>query len=221
MEGFKPGFESDETIQVLEDIDALEKQDFYARLGLSKSASFDELKSAFRNLSAKFHPDKVNSDETLRENYSEVQKRLGEAYSTLSNEAQRSRYDAKLQYFSPTAEPVVDVEEKPVVNIERELSDFESYIRKELEDDFDGKSRKTIAGIEREITQMSAALKLKGIPEAEILNKIKGPLLAYYAKWLLKKPEYGQGLVYPLARLGITTEDLERVRANPQTARWF
>ncbi len=54
--------------------------EFYDRLGVSKNASPDEIKKAYRKLSKKYHPD-INKDPGAEDKYKEVQ----EAYETLSD----------------------------------------------------------------------------------------------------------------------------------------
>lgn len=62
------------------------KRDYYEILGISKSASADEIKKAFRKLAVKYHPDKQGGDESKF-------KEIGEAYEVLSNTEKRQRYD--------------------------------------------------------------------------------------------------------------------------------
>lgn len=55
--------------------------EFYDRLGVSKNASADEIKKAYRKLSKKYHPD-INKEPGAEDKYKEVQ----EAYETLSDD---------------------------------------------------------------------------------------------------------------------------------------
>ena len=64
------------------------KRDYYEVLGVSKNASQDEIKSAFRKLAKKYHPD-ISKEENAEEKFKEVQ----EAYSVLSDENKRRQYD--------------------------------------------------------------------------------------------------------------------------------
>lgn len=64
----------------------MSKRDYYEILGLSKSASADEIKKAFRKLAVKYHPDKQGGDEAKF-------KEVNEAYEVLKDDAKRQRYD--------------------------------------------------------------------------------------------------------------------------------
>ncbi len=66
-----------------------EKRDFYEVLGISKTASDDEIKKAYRKLAKKYHPDLNPDDKTAEQKFKEV----SEAYEILSDKEKRSRYD--------------------------------------------------------------------------------------------------------------------------------
>ncbi len=67
----------------------MSKRDYYEILGLSKGASADEIKSAYRKLAIKYHPDKNPDNKEAEDMFKEA----SEAYEVLSNEDKRARYD--------------------------------------------------------------------------------------------------------------------------------
>jgi molecular chaperone DnaJ len=67
----------------------MSKRDFYEILGLTKSASEDEIKKAYRKLAIKYHPDKNPDDKAAEEKFKEA----AEAYEVLSNPEKRQRYN--------------------------------------------------------------------------------------------------------------------------------
>mgnify|MGYP000925461219 FL=1 len=64
------------------------KRDYYEVLGVPRTASADELKSAFRSLARKYHPD-VSNDSDAEEKFKEI----NEAYAILSDNDKRAAYD--------------------------------------------------------------------------------------------------------------------------------
>ena len=65
------------------------KRDYYDVLGVSKSASPDELKSAYRKLAVKYHPDKNPGDKSAEDKFKEA----SEAYGVLSDKSKKENYD--------------------------------------------------------------------------------------------------------------------------------
>lgn len=66
----------------------MNKRDYYEVLGVDKSASDAEIKSAFRKLAKQYHPD-INKEADAEEKFKEIQ----EAYAVLSDESRRKQYD--------------------------------------------------------------------------------------------------------------------------------
>jgi molecular chaperone DnaJ len=65
------------------------KRDYYEVLGVSRTATEVEIKSAYRKLAVRYHPDKNPGDNEAEEKFKEA----AEAYSVLSDSEQRARYD--------------------------------------------------------------------------------------------------------------------------------
>ncbi|HEY0590458.1 MAG TPA: molecular chaperone DnaJ [Thermoanaerobaculia bacterium] len=66
-----------------------EKRDYYEVLGVSRDASVDEIKKAYRRLAVKYHPDKNPNDKDAEEKFKEA----AEAYAVLSDGDKRAKYD--------------------------------------------------------------------------------------------------------------------------------
>jgi molecular chaperone DnaJ len=67
----------------------MSKRDYYEVLGVSRTASEQEIKSAYRRLAVKYHPDKNPNDSSAEEKFKEA----AEAYGVLQDTEQRRRYD--------------------------------------------------------------------------------------------------------------------------------
>ena len=65
------------------------KRDYYEVLGVSKEATAEEIKKAYRKMAIKYHPDKNPGDKQSEEKFKEA----AEAYDVLSNPDKKSRYD--------------------------------------------------------------------------------------------------------------------------------
>jgi len=67
----------------------MDYKDYYQILGVARSASADEIRSAYRKLALKYHPDRNPGDKQAEEKFKE----MNEAYQVLSDPQKRGRYD--------------------------------------------------------------------------------------------------------------------------------
>src|SRR5467141_1630802 len=68
---------------------AVQFRDYYETLGVSKTATEDEIRSAFRKLARKYHPDVAKDKKAAEEKF----KQINEAYEVLSDPEKRQKYD--------------------------------------------------------------------------------------------------------------------------------
>ncbi len=71
-----------------------EKKNYYEILGVDKKASTDEIKSAYRKLAMKYHPDRNQGNAEAAEKFKEI----NEAHETLSDQQKRAAYDYELEH---------------------------------------------------------------------------------------------------------------------------
>ena len=71
-----------------------EKKNYYDILGVDKKASAADIKSAYRKLAMKYHPDRNQGNEEAAERFKEI----NEAHETLSDEQKRAAYDYELEH---------------------------------------------------------------------------------------------------------------------------
>ncbi|HXC06938.1 MAG TPA: DnaJ domain-containing protein [Bacteroidia bacterium] len=69
-------------------------KDFYQILGVSRQASAEEIKLAYRKLAKQYHPDRNPDNHLAEERFKEINR----AYQTLSDEMDRKKYDFRLMY---------------------------------------------------------------------------------------------------------------------------
>jgi curved DNA-binding protein len=74
----------------------MEYRDYYKILGISRSASAGEIKSAYRKLAMKYHPDRNPGDKQAEDRFKE----MNEAYQVLSDPQKRARYDQLGESYS-------------------------------------------------------------------------------------------------------------------------
>ena len=67
----------------------MEYKDYYKILGVSRNASAEEIKGAYRKLAMQYHPDRNPGDKQAEERFKE----MNEAYQVLSDPQKRARYD--------------------------------------------------------------------------------------------------------------------------------
>jgi molecular chaperone DnaJ len=78
------------------------EKDFYKLLGVSKTASKDEIKRAYRKLAQKHHPDANKDDPTAEGRFKEI----SEAYAILSNDEKRRQYDQMRSFVEAGGERI-------------------------------------------------------------------------------------------------------------------
>src|SRR3989339_756796 len=76
-------------LKVIEALGEELNRDYYEVLGVSKEATAEEIKKAYRKMAIKYHPDKNPGDKQSEEKFKEA----AEAYDVLSNPDKKSRYD--------------------------------------------------------------------------------------------------------------------------------
>ncbi len=91
----------DDFIDLSDDLDGFSdetadsKLEYYELLGISQFATQDEIKSAYKKLAARFHPDKVpiGASNEKKKEFEETFQKIVAAYNTLSDTKLRSQYD--------------------------------------------------------------------------------------------------------------------------------
>ena len=100
------------------------KRDYYEVLGINKSATADQIKSAYRKLAVKYHPDKNPNDKGAEEKFKEA----SEAYHVLSNSEEN-----KAMIILDMLHLKMEVEDKEVFLTLISLNTFQIYLKIFLE----------------------------------------------------------------------------------------
>jgi curved DNA-binding protein CbpA len=115
-------------------------KNYYHVLGLKPDASAEDIKTAYRKLTQKFHPDKNSGDKFFEEHF----KQILEAYEVLSVKEKRENFDGQLVNFKSLAQNHNLFEE--LQKKEKELNRQESELRKKIQD-----SELEKAGLQRKL----------------------------------------------------------------------
>ena len=102
-------------------------KDYYKTLGVQPNASFENIRTAYRKLSKKFHPDVNNGDKFFEEKFKEIQ----EAYEILCDTSKRKQYDYKRANFNKSSSSFSQEHEdnlrKKEEEIRRQKEDFKKW----------------------------------------------------------------------------------------------
>lgn len=151
-------------------------KDYYAILGINENASSEEIKSAFRKLAKKYHPD-VNPNE------GDKFKEINEAYEVLSNNEKRKQYDSYRRFgrsrrFHDFGDPFSDIE-----NLFREFfgagrrfynRNFKYYLNLTLEEFFNGTEKDIVIKINSEAETIKVKVPPGSLPGQSLIFKGKG-----------------------------------------------
>lgn len=99
-------------------------KDHYGTLGLSPSASVQDIKKAYRRLAQELHPDKANDDPYAKEKFQAVK----EAYETLSDPRRKSLYLQKRWYYQSTGRKKTAALITPE-NVLQQALELDRYVR--------------------------------------------------------------------------------------------
>lgn len=100
-------------------------KDYYAILGVNKTASADDIKKAYRRLARKYHPDMNPGDKAAEARFKEV----NEAYEVLSDQDKRQKYDRFGQYWkqAESAGAAAGSGRSPFTNVDFDNFEFGQY----------------------------------------------------------------------------------------------
>ncbi|MBL1177054.1 DnaJ C-terminal domain-containing protein [Pantanalinema sp. GBBB05] len=102
---------------------ATDFKDYYSILGVSKTASADEIKKAFRKLARKYHPDMNPGDRTAEAHFKEA----NEAYEVLSDPDKRKKYDQFGRYWKQAGQAGSPFDPNMNSNVNFDSFEFGNY----------------------------------------------------------------------------------------------
>lgn len=122
----------------------MQLKDHYKTLSVGRTASREEIKSAYRELAKKYHPDKNHGNKSAEETFKEVR----EAYDTLFNSEKRRNYDLKLKYGKDFSRPTYQGPSYQPVTYYTYSSNKDQKQKQSSADDFAKKQRAAAAAKE-------------------------------------------------------------------------
>lgn len=144
----------------------MKRATYYNILGLDSSASKDEIRSSFRKLALRYHPDR----NVAKENAHAAFIAIHNAYKVLINKATRKEYDAYLANTSARAEASQRYSRKLDPKVQETLSVFNSTLW-DLEDLLKRIDNENMSLVVGRITLYDYVLNLLGYLESSILNE--------------------------------------------------
>lgn len=127
---------------------------YYNILGLTQKANEEEIKSAYRKLVVKYHPDKTKGDKGLTEKFLKIQ----EAYDVLSDKIKKAKYDNKQPktgssgYKSGPAKSPAE-EKSSILDAIKEISNLLKTYEKDRK-----KVSDSLESLDREISEMKEVI---------------------------------------------------------------
>lgn len=168
-------------------------KNYYEILGVSQNATIKDIKSAYRKLVMKYHPDISRTKET-----EEIFKLINEAYTVLSNPKLRENYDKKLE-----------LELKPEENIKHTINKIVEGISKKV--------KVIVREINKMIEEISSDKTLEKLSNEELLQRLSfsdNEMVKIAALKIIKTRKKRSTIPYLLEIMG--TSDNEKLKKQIQ-----
>ncbi|MGE5436290.1 MAG: J domain-containing protein [Syntrophothermus sp.] len=123
-------------------------KDYYYILGLDKNAKLDDIRTAYRKLSKKFHPDLNDGDKYFENRFKEIL----EAYGVLSDPDKKIKYDEALRHYNSNT--VKNRNSSPSY----EKSNTATYVKKESNDNFSYYAENIKTNVNKNISETKTIL---------------------------------------------------------------